>query len=261
MGKHARTSTRRWRAATTGAGLVVLLAGAGAWAVLSNGGASADGAAGTPTGTPTSSATASIPASARSGPTPSSSTSSGGAAPTTDSPLARAQASIQACAAHVAASERIARAAAASARDWGTHTGAQRKLDDGTYTLAQTKAAWASSKANGPGDLKEFAAAAAAAKGTSSGCLTVVEDTRGTGLADGGTDCDARSRALASVQTTGTKVNAQWAQHIAMMAAKAHTDGAAYHRRWMGMVEDSQTLLKGYQGAAKALAAAPACRA
>ncbi|MEP6855316.1 MAG: hypothetical protein ABJA33_07595 [Pedococcus sp.] len=254
MGKHARRPPRRSGPVTIVAVLVVLLAGAGVWTVLSNGGASADGAPAKPAASGASpSPTTSEPPTTSPSPTNSES-------PATDAALAKAQASIRACSARIAAGERIADAAAASARDWGTHAGAQLELDKGTYTVAQTEAVWGSSKAGGPGEVKEFAAATAAAKATTTACATVLVDTRGTALADGGTACAARSKALAAVQTTGTKVNAQWAEHLVMMASKAHTDGAAYHRRWLVMVESSQTLLKGYRGAARAMAAAPACR-
>jgi hypothetical protein len=179
----------------------------------------------------------------------------------TDQTLARARSALSACADSIAARERLARAAAASARDWRTHVEAQLKLDRGTWTIAQAKAAWAASKARGPADVRQFAAAAAALRASDStrACRSVVADTASTGLASNGTQCAARDRALAAVSTTGEVVNAQWAAHIRMMADKPHTDSGAYHARWTTMVDESQAPLKRYAAAAAALARAPAC--
>jgi hypothetical protein len=45
-----------------------------------------------------------------------------------------------------------------------------------------------------------------------------------------------------------------------MMADKAHTDGAAYSRRWRQMVQDAPPVLKDYAGARRQLDAAPRCK-
>jgi hypothetical protein len=155
----------------------------------------------------------------------------------------------------------LASAAAASARDWGTHTGAQVNLDAGKWTLAQAKAAWAASKAHGAADLRQFAAAKAATR-TEVGvtaCPSVTADTASTQLAADGRSCAARDRSLAAVLSTGAVVHSQWAAHLAMMADKTHTDAGAYHQRWATMVAQAKTPLQRYAAAATALSRAPVC--
>lgn len=173
--------------------------------------------------------------------------------------LATAQRTLSACAATVAAREQLARAAAASARDWATHTGAQRNLDSGMWTVAQARTAWASSKARGPEDLKQFAAAKAAIAAAPAGCRSVIADTTPTSLAARGKACAAREKALVAVASAGSVVNTQWAAHQKMMAAKAHTNEGAYHDRWVTMVVDSAAPLKRYAATAAALDRAPTC--
>jgi prophage DNA circulation protein len=125
------------------------------------------------------------------------------------------------------------------------------------------KAAWAQSKARGPADVQQFAAATTAVRDRASAtaCRSAKAATAPTNLADRGRRCDARDRALATVASAGAVVNSQWAAHITMMANKAHTDSAAYHDRWMRMVTQAQAPLKQYAAAAAALARAPTCSA
>jgi hypothetical protein len=173
--------------------------------------------------------------------------------------MATAQSTLTACATTIGAREQLARAAAASARDWATHTGAQGRLDSGEWTLAQAKVAWASSKAQGPADLEQFAAAEAAVEADATGCRSVVADTTSTSLADKGNACAAREKALLAVASAGSVVNAQWAAHQKMMAAKAHTSQGAYQTRWVAMVGAAKAPLQRYAAAAAALERAPVC--
>jgi hypothetical protein len=234
--------------------VVVLIGSAVAWAVVRAQPGPAESAA-----PEIAASTAATTAPARRGPTaPPMSTQTATAA---DPALARARSALSACADSIAVRERLAQAAAASARDWRTHIEAQLKLDRGAWTIPQAKAAWAASKARGPADVRQFAAAAAAVRTSNStrACRSVVADTASTGLASNGTRCAARDRALAAVSTTGEVVNAQWAAHLTMMADKPHTDSDAYHARWMTMVAESQAPLERYAAAAAALARAPTC--
>ncbi|TQJ52256.1 hypothetical protein [Phycicoccus sp. SLBN-51] len=235
-----------------GAVVVVVLAAAVTWAVVrvqSDSGTAAPRASATASLTPETAATNSGSASAAS------------SSPTTgDAALATARRTLAACAATIAAREQLARAAAASARDWSTHTGAQRRLDSGQWTEAQAKAAWASSKAHGSADVKQFAAAEAAVEAAdSSACRAVVTRTASTSLAGKGTACAAREKALLSVASTGSVVNTQWAAHIKMMADRAHTSQGDYHDRWVTMVAEAEAPLKRYAAAAAALDRAPVC--
>lgn len=236
------------------AGVVIAALGAGgAYAVL-RGGDDSPGAVRTVTTTPSSGGSSS---------STSTSTAQRESPSTTADPAAaraaEASRAMQACVATVRAQEDLATALAASARDWGLHTDAQRKFDNGSYTLKQTQAQWAASKARGPADLKAFTTATAQTKGTTGGCDGLVAATTGTEVASVATECQQRLAALAGAVKSGTTVHGQWAAHLTMMAAKAHTDGAAYHARWVGMVDDAGPALASYRSAAAALAKAPGC--
>jgi hypothetical protein len=181
--------------------------------------------------------------------------------PTTDAALAQAKSALAACAASLTPRRQLARAAAASARDWRIHTDAQRKLDSGAWTLEQADRVWAQTQARGSADVKRFATAKAAV-GRADGatvCRSVTARTAKTSLAAKGRACAALDRALAAAATTGSVVHGQWAEHLEMMAAKPHTRAAAYHDRWMSMVAAAPKPLKAYAAAADALARAPSC--
>jgi len=229
---------------------VVLLAGAGTYAVVRAGDDPPAGAGSPPT-----------PSTTRSGLASSGSSTAPAATSTTTDRAASATAALTRCVETVRAQEAVARAAASSAANWTTHTDAQRRLDNGTNTLAETTAAWARSRVRGPGDVQAFATASAILKRASSGCGTVVGDTAGTAMAARGSACQQRSKLLATVVATGTTVNSQWSAHVTMMANKAHTDGAKYHDRWLEMVRDAGPALEAYRSAAAAAARAPACTA
>lgn len=236
------------------AAAVLLVGGTGTYAVMKVASSPAAGHRGDAT---TSSTT---PATGRAAAAPSSTTGS----PTTSTPTgppAAATSALQDCVTTVRAQEGVAKAAASSAAHWTTHTDAQRRYDAGTFTLAQTTAAWAASKAKGPADLRAFATAGAAAKQAAGGCGQVVARTKGTELAAKAAACSQRSTALAAVVSTGTKVNNQWSAHQTMMAHKAHTDGVAYRNRWLAMVRDAQPALAAYRAAVASAAKAPACSA
>ncbi|NNM45880.1 hypothetical protein [Knoellia koreensis] len=195
---------------------------------------------------------------------PSSSTTSGSSttgSSTSSGPSAEATAALQRCVTTVRAQESLAKAVAGSAASWQTHTDAQRRMEAGTFTAAQTAAAWARSKARGPADLKAYATANAAVKQAGQGCADVDAKTAGSPLAAKASACAERSTRLAAVQAAGGKVQSEWSAHIAMMANKAHTNKAAYHERWLGMVKDAGPTLTAYRTAAAAAAKAPACTA
>ena len=200
---------------------------------------------------------------------PSSSTTSGSGtsgssatgSSTSSGPSAEATAALQRCVTTVRAQESLAKAVAGSAANWQTHTDAQKRMEAGTFTAAQTAAAWARSKAKGPADLKAYATANAAVKQAGQGCADVDAKTAGSTLAAKASACAERSTRLAAIQAAGGKVQSEWSAHIAMMANKANTNKAAYHERWLKMVKDAGPTLTAYRTAAAAAAKAPACTA
>jgi hypothetical protein len=176
-------------------------------------------------------------------------------------PSAEATAALQSCVTQVRAQESLAKAVGSAAANWKTHTDAQRRLEDGTYTAAQTAAAWARSKAKGPSDVKAYATANAGLKQAGTGCADVGSKTAGSELESQATACAKRSELLGAVASVGTKVQSQWSAHITMMANKAHADRAAYHQRWLKMVKDAGPTLAEFDDAADAAAKAPECSA
>jgi hypothetical protein len=252
VGRHERPQAHRARLGAGLALVVVLVASGVAWARM-NGLSGTNGSPGTTSASSTSSRTTRPPTTPTTTPT----------AAAVDPALTKAERALATCRAGLAARERVAQAAAASARDWGTHTGAQLKLDSGAWTLAQAQAAWAASKARGVSDIQGFAAATAAVRSGSgaAACRSVMADTAPTMLAAKGRSCASRDGALSAVASTGAEVNAQWAAHLAMMADKAHTDAGVYHDRWVAMVAQAQAPLQRYAAAATALLRAPTCPA
>lgn len=194
---------------------------------------------------------------------PDDSPQSGGSITTTSSTAttSAAQQALATCKARVAAGERLAQAAAGSARTWTAHTAAQLKLDTDAWTVAQAEAVWERTKKQGPDDVRRFTEAAKAVDGGSAetACRSAESATASTDSAQEAKACASRARALAAVASTGKVVNDQWAEHIEMMADAPHTNAAAYHDRWVAMVAQAQEPLQRYAAAAEALLRAPSC--
>lgn len=166
-------------------------------------------------------------------------------------------AALIACQREVAAGERVGKAATSSAGHWTWHTAAQTRFDRGEITEAQAKAIWAASKAKGPADLKEFAAATSGYNATKGACAKM--GTLSTEFSSAGYECAQRATALPAVITSGTTVNGSWAKHQTMMAAKAHTDKGSYNATWRHMVHGAPTELKQFNSALATLNKLPAC--
>ena len=257
--------------------LLVVALGLGAVYAALTGGLAASPSAGGTTSTSSSSST-SPGGSATSSGTPASSTAgssgtpsasgaagaatSGSTSPSSTTPASAdtpAVAALASCTATVRAQQVLAKAAAASARDWRLHTDAQRKFDSGAFTMAQTEAQWAASRARGPADLAAYARAVQAVERAGAGCARVAAAASGSSAEATAKRCARRSTALARVARTGAVVNRQWAAHLTMMAHKEHSGAAEYRGRWADMVKDSGPALSAYRAAAAALAKAPAC--
>jgi hypothetical protein len=178
---------------------------------------------------------------------------SGASSPSTAPPR------LDACRDALLRGDRLAAAADASYRDWATHVDAQLQLDRGRTTLAETEAMWAASRKRGATDVRSFAAARVAWDKVAGACSSVSADTGSTRAAVRA--CVNRYDAVRAVAARGAEVNEQWAAHLQMMADKAHTDGAAYSRRWRRMVQDAPPVLKAYAAARERMDAAPPCEA
>jgi hypothetical protein len=165
---------------------------------------------------------------------------------------------LSACRHALTQGDAVADAADASHRDWGAHVQAQLQLDQGKITLAQTLARWASSKRPGPSDVHAFTTARADWAKASGACQAMAKAGTTADRADAAA-CLARSAAVRAVVAAGADVNAEWADHLQMMANKAHTDAAAYSQRWRQMVQQAPATLKAYEQARSRLAAAPRC--
>lgn len=165
------------------------------------------------------------------------------------------------CADRTRLGDALAKAAAASAKSWSAHAGAQVSLDAGKISYARAGEIWADSKKNAAAELSGFKTASSAYSESDRGCEDVEAQTAGSSVESQGADCAARDRAQAKVAKTGKAVNDQWAAHVAQMKTKATSAGPAYHDKWMDFVSDSKPVLAAYDSAAKALAKAPACSA
>lgn len=241
--------------------LVALLTAGAVWTVLNTGLDVAGAVAGaTPSSGTSTSVTASTTteASAKATSTTASATSS-----PTVSALVKAERALASCRTGVVLRERLAQAAAATARNWRAHTEAQQKLEQGTWTPAKAEAVWDTTTARGSDDTKRFRTAAAAVRNGSKAtdCSSVAADTASTPLAKKGERCATRVKALAAAAASGAVLNTQWTAHLKMMADKPHTNDAEYHDRWVTMVAQAQAPLKRYAQASKTLSRTPACSA
>ncbi len=161
-----------------------------------------------------------------------------------------------ACVAQVKAAEGIAAAAKNSAAHWKSHTDAYLQKKAGKYSLAQTKAQYAASKAFGLADEKAIAATTKAFTATGAAC----GDAAKAASADPEiAACTTRLKALDAVRLTGTKVQDEWSAHLRMMDKKAHTDEGAYFQMWVKAVSAAQKSVPAYAAAAAAATKAPAC--
>ena len=161
-----------------------------------------------------------------------------------------------ACVAQVNAAEGIAAAAKNSAAHWKSHTDAYLEKKAGTYTLAQTKAQYAASKAFGLADEKAMAATTKTFMATGAACSNAAKAAPGDAAI---TACATRLKALGAVRTTGTRVQDEWSAHLRMMDKKAHTDEGAYFTMWVRAVNYAQRSVPAYAAAAAAVSKAPAC--
>lgn len=163
------------------------------------------------------------------------------------------------CRATLAAGQRLANAAAASAKDWRTHAGAQWAYDANRISYAEAQARWAASKKNGEQDLAGFASAKTAYDKVAKGCGGTTGAASGSSGASVSKACADRAGALAKLATAGTVVNNQWADHVALMKTSATAAGHEYHMKWMTQTEQAKKALRDYDSAVRALNAAPTC--
>ncbi|EAP98492.1 inositol-5-monophosphate dehydrogenase [Janibacter sp. HTCC2649] len=230
---------------------VVLVAGGGTLAM----GSILKDDPGSATAGPTTSASVSTTASPTSASTPSSTTSAS-PSPSAPDPAAAVAEAKAACVAQVSAAEGIAAAAKNSATHWKAHTDAYLEKKAGQYTLAQTKAQYAASKAFGLADEKAMAATTKTFMATGAACSNAAK----TAPKDAAiTACATRLKALGAVRTTGTRVQDEWSAHLRMMDKKAHTDEGAYFTMWVRAVNYAQKSVPAYAAAAATVAKAPAC--
>ena len=204
---------------------------------------------------PTTSTDVSTPASPTSSSTPSSTASASPSASAADPSVASPEA-FAACVAQVKAADGIAAAAKNSATHWKAHTDAYLQKKAGRYTLAQTKAQYAASKAFGLADEKAIAATTKAFTATGAACSDVAKAAPADPAV---TACTTRLAALGAVRLAGTRVQDEWSAHLRMMDKKAHTDQGAYFTMWVKAVNSAQKSVPAYAAAAAGVAKAPAC--
>ncbi|CCH79461.1 putative Inositol-5-monophosphate dehydrogenase [Nostocoides japonicum T1-X7] len=248
MGKHSGGRDLRliWIAVAV---VVVLLVGGGVtYAMTRDDGPSTQAVSDRTSAPSSSSSTSSSP----------SSSSTGGASGSSTPDAASA---VAACAEATSAGDTLAKAASASARDWGIHTQAELDNESGKLTYAEAEARWADSKSRSHADVDGFKSAYSTWTSKRAACDGIEKTTADTPSAAAAAKCADRAAAQAEVASTGKVVNDQWAAHVVMMAGKAHTDHAAYRKRWLDMVHDAGPALAAYHDAAAALDRAPSCTA
>ncbi|KGN41616.1 hypothetical protein [Knoellia aerolata] len=259
MGKHESSRTTGRVTVIAAVAAIAVLVG-GTWAVASlmeeDPGTAGSRPLASASASASASATATASATPSASPTASSPEPSATASATVDAAAAQSAERHAKCVAEVASATRLANAVATSATHWRQHVAAQLAWDARTQSFATTKAQWAASRAFGPADEREFAAATQAAGASKGACAAAVSAAPPVAAT---TACASRLKALESAVATGTVVHRQWSAHLLMMQQKEHADMGAYHRRWIAMVRDAQAPLRTHAAAAAAVGAAPAC--
>ncbi len=253
VGKHSGDRDLRLIWGIVGAVVAILLVGGGVTYAMTRDSGSSSASGSTTTGSTTPATSAATDTATATGSPP--------ATDTDTSRAATAQTALASCAAATAAGDTMAKAAVASARDWGIHTQAELDNESGKITYAQAEELWAETKARAPSDIDRFHSSYAAWTAKRGACTGIEHATVGTPSAAAGAKCAVRAGALTVVAAGGKVVNDQWAAHVVMMANKAHTDHSAYRARWLEMVHMAGPALATYHGAAGKLADAPSCSA
>ena len=250
VSKHRAGGTGFRTAALAVAGVVVIAGGATAIALNRHDPQPSPAAVQTTSGTTGPSMTSS-------GSTPSASTApttAPTAAPTPAAPSATVDATaVKKCGAEVAAGETLARAARASAADWGLHTGALAIYNSGQHEKANT--IWAQSKKRAPADVTAYQAAAKGYAAVRGSCAGAAKGLSTPALKA----CQSHVSALGAETGAGARVEGEWEAHVAMMKTKAEANQISYYKKWVSMVHDAGPGLKAFHSADNRLKAAPRC--
>lgn len=256
VSKHRAGGTGFRTAALAVAGVVIIGGGATAIALNRNDPQPSPSAVQTTSGTtgPSMTSSGSTP-SASTAPTTAPTTAST-TAPTSAAPTAAVDAAaIKKCGAEVAAGEALARAARASATDWGLHTGALAIYNSGQHEKANT--IWAQSKKRAPADVTAYQAAAKGYAAVRGSCAGAAKGLSTPALKA----CQSHVSALGAQTGAGARVEGEWEAHIAMMKTKAEANQISYYKKWVSMVHDAGPGLKAFHAADNRLKAAPRCPA
>ena len=168
-------------------------------------------------------------------------------------------AAVARCRSEVLAGEAVARAGAASYRDWSRHVQVQLDLDAGRTTWLEAVGAWSATRAAGAGDAVGFARAVRLRAATGHACAALAATATGPlrGAAGG---CVTRSGALDRLAAAATPVMAAWSRHLAVTTTEAaHAPGGPQASSWPVTVRSALPVLAAYRAAWAAAAATPRC--
>ena len=163
------------------------------------------------------------------------------------------------CRSEVLAGEAVARAGAASYRDWSRHVQVQLALDAGHTTWLGAVGAWSATRAAGAGDAVGFARAVRLRAATGHACAALAAAATGP-LRGAASGCVARSGALDRLAAAATPVTAAWSRHLAVTTTEsAHAPGGPQASGWLVAVRSALPVLAAYRAAWAAAAATPRC--
>lgn len=176
------------------------------------------------------------------------------APPTTAPPTTATRTPAEACAREIATTQAVEYAARIAATHWREHVQARTDLLAGRNSEAATKAIWKRTRLAGPADIARLGAAATEQRKADGGCAKLT----GTSVVA----CRQRLAALDAAASAGRAAAADWASHLAMMAAHAAGDFDAEHAQhmWVAAWTAAPKNLNAWARAEAAVAKAPACR-
>ena len=159
-----------------------------------------------------------------------------------------------ACAAEIRTTEAVVAAARTGAEHWREHVQARTDLLTGKNPEATTKAIWKRTRLAGPGDISALNSALTAQAKAAGGCAKV--------SGSAAVACKKRLTVLDATAAADRAAAADWANHLAMMAAHAAGDFGAEHAQemWVAAWTHAPQNLNAAARANTALAKAPACK-
>jgi hypothetical protein len=225
---------------------VVAVLGLGGYVVFGRGGdgATTASATGPAQATPTSE-----PSAATAEPTTGAATgTAASSAPASDD---RASAAAVQCRAEVEAAARALSTARVSVNDWTAHVNAQIRLDNGTFSPAQTDQVFTRTRLAGPARVARFESHEGAWRAASGACRSLDVASEPVDVQPAARTCRDLAAVMAADLTAARRTIGEWKQHLTNMQARrsGHMDPSVAGAAWRQAVQQAPVAQRAFQAA------------